>query len=561
MRRQHTPLRLYLLLSILLGCGCADILDLDEYAASQPPPPPDPNSYTCQCTCSGIGTMTSVRDLMVCLPPDLNPKFGGVPASDQDIMTHCSDRVEPTVDTLSGICQTVNCDCTAQLATKPRRYEASCDDECQENLLLPGCTNFDPFLGSKTATNTPATEKVCTVASADPPVPTPDPVAASGLFGRRTLCEVGGSVTAMIDDDEQTQAAQGQIEFDGGPCPGVGCATGMSYELVVDPFEFTGFLGLVSVELKDITAIGASQPGAAVLDPSGVGQFPAESTLTSGRGTRVDTDPFSTDESTGALLGSNVVALDVTVDWIANQCSLSGNILGAIGTDSELAITVDLAGTIVNQPPEADAGPDQTLECSSPDGADVVLDASGSTDPEPNLALAGWRRGSRFAPDPADQVGPDDFGTIFTVPQGFGTEIYHLRVIDALMQASEDSLEATVEDTTPPVISDVTATPDSLWPPNHKLRTVSVAITATDTSDPDPDCKVVSVTSNEPVNGRGDGNTSPDWMITGYFSIELRSERSGNGSGRVYTIGVECRDDFENTSSSSVTVAVAHDQG
>jgi hypothetical protein len=365
----------------------------------------------------------------------------------------------------------------------------------------------------------------------------------------------------MIDDDEQTQAAQGFIEFEGGPCPGVGCATGFSYQLAVDPFTFSGFLGLVSVELKDVTAVGATQPGAATLDAFGVGQVPVESTLSSGRGTRVETDPLGTDESTGALLGSNVVPLGVTVDWTNKQCGLTGTIIGDIAVTSDLAITLALTGAIVNQPPQADAGPDQTIECTSPGGADVVLDASASTDPDPNLALVGWRRGSPFAPDPADEFGPADFGAVFTVPQGFGTESYHLKVIDARMQMSQDSLEATVEDTTPPLISDVIASPASLWPPNHKLRTVGVAITATDTCDPDPECEVVSVSSNEPVNGQADGNTSPDWTITGQFTVELRSERSGAGSGRVYTIEVECSDDFDNTSASSVNVTVAHDQG
>ena len=42
-------------------------------------------------------------------------------------------------------------------------------------------------------------------------------------------------------------------------------------------------------------------------------------------------------------------------------------------------------------------------------------------------------------------------------------------------------------------------------------------------------CRIVSVTSNEPVEGLGDGDTSPDWVIT----VNLRAERSAHGTGRV----------------------------
>jgi hypothetical protein len=72
---------------------------------------------------------------------------------------------------------------------------------------------------------------------------------------------------------------------------------------------------------------------------------------------------------------------------------------------------------------------------------------------------------------------------------------------------------------------------------------------------------VISITSNEPVNGRGDGNTSPDWRIIDDLLVELRAERSGGGSGRIYAVTVRCTDDSGNSSTRSVQVPVAHDQG
>jgi subtilisin family serine protease len=118
-----------------------------------------------------------------------------------------------------------------------------------------------------------------------------------------------------------------------------------------------------------------------------------------------------------------------------------------------------------------------------------------------------------------------------------------------------------VVDTTPPVISSVSADPDTLWPPNHKMQTVTVEAVASDNCDPEPTCKIVSVASNEPINGNGDSNTFPDWEILEGLNVNLRAERSGGGSGRIYTITVECEDDCGNSSSEDTTVVVPHDMG
>lgn len=46
-------------------------------------------------------------------------------------------------------------------------------------------------------------------------------------------------------------------------------------------------------------------------------------------------------------------------------------------------------------------------------------------------------------------------------------------------------------------------------------------------------CKITSVSSNEPENGLGDGDTAPDWVIIGDLKVNLRAERADTGSGRV----------------------------
>jgi len=118
----------------------------------------------------------------------------------------------------------------------------------------------------------------------------------------------------------------------------------------------------------------------------------------------------------------------------------------------------------------------------------------------------------------------------------------------------------TVEDTKPPDIKSVRARPSELWPPNHKMVDVRIEVSVKDICDTKPSCKIVSVTSNEPVTGKGD-NTSPDWKITGDLTVELRAERSGRGNGRLYWIKVRCTDDSGNSSTKTATVKVPHDQG
>jgi rhamnogalacturonan endolyase len=112
------------------------------------------------------------------------------------------------------------------------------------------------------------------------------------------------------------------------------------------------------------------------------------------------------------------------------------------------------------------------------------------------------------------------------------------------------------QDTQPPVFKTLSASTTTLWPPNHRMVPVSVAAELVDLLDAAPAARIVSVSSNEPVDGADDGHTVPDWEITGDLSVNLRAERSGQGSGRVYTISVEGRDAAGNTTVGTVEVRV-----
>ena len=122
--------------------------------------------------------------------------------------------------------------------------------------------------------------------------------------------------------------------------------------------------------------------------------------------------------------------------------------------------------------------------------------------------------------------------------------------------------EGFTADATPPTLQ-VSVSPSILSPPNHKMALITATISAQDNLDPNPTVELVSITANEPVKGRGDGNTDPDIDEAAFGTDDrtflLRAERSGTGTGRIYTITYRARDAAGNTTTASATVTVPHD--
>ena len=85
------------------------------------------------------------------------------------------------------------------------------------------------------------------------------------------------------------------------------------------------------------------------------------------------------------------------------------------------------------------------------------------------------------------------------------------------------AFNAAASDTTPPSIASITPSIAVLNPPNHKMVPVTISVAATDDTDPAPTAQIVSVTSNEPDDGLGDGDTSGDIVITVSLCSSARS--------------------------------------
>ena len=97
---------------------------------------------------------------------------------------------------------------------------------------------------------------------------------------------------------------------------------------------------------------------------------------------------------------------------------------------------------------------------------------------------------------------------------------------------------------------------ERIWPPNHRMVPVTIA----GVTDPDNDgvaITITGVTQDEPVNGLGDGDTSPDAVLQGSSAL-IRAERSGTGNGRVYEVRFSADDSLGGSCAGAVRVTVPH---
>jgi hypothetical protein len=150
----------------------------------------------------------------------------------------------------------------------------------------------------------------------------------------------------------------------------------------------------------------------------------------------------------------------------------------------------------------------------------------------------------------------------FDLPElGLGEHTITLTVWDSDNEPVSADIHIEVVSTAVPTLAPK-ATPGILWPPNHKMVDIIIEANAEGVCDV---TLSAAVTSNEPPDGLGDGQTSPDWtgpvidQQNGVIHLQLRAERSGRGTGRTYTVSITATDCYENSSSADVKIIVPHD--
>jgi hypothetical protein len=260
----------------------------------------------------------------------------------------------------------------------------------------------------------------------------------------------------------------------------------------------------------------------------------------------------------GGTLGNNGWYItDVAVSWnVADDESTVSSTTGcgaaSVSSDGEAFVftcTAASAGGVTSQSvtvrrdasrPALDLPTSVTAEAASPAGARVSYAAT-AVDPLSGVAAVSCLPVS---------------GALFPL----GTTSVSCTARDHAGLESRGAFTVTVQDTIAPVITRVTPSVMALWPANHAMHDIMLDVAASDNLGPAPVCTVTGVSSNEPENGLGDGDTPNDWVITGELSVQLRAERDARGTGRTYTVALRCTDAAGNAATSSTTVTVPKSQ-
>jgi hypothetical protein len=252
-----------------------------------------------------------------------------------------------------------------------------------------------------------------------------------------------------------------------------------------------------------------------------------------------DTSPSTTGKATAADTSG-----DVTIthgDQWQPSCGNAGTLARtwtATDESGNSSSCVQIITVVDTTPPGITCPPDVTLECP----ADTGVEANGS-------ATAGDTCGSVTILH-SDQWQPGCGNT------GILTRTW--TATDECGNSSSCMQVITVVDTKPPEFV-LSVAPTMLWPPDHKMVLITPSWTVSDDCVPSPDVSLIGIVANEGDNTIGDGQTTNDIQINEDGSIYLRSERSGTGNDRVYTITYQAVDDCGNTTIRSATVSIPHD--
>jgi hypothetical protein len=244
------------------------------------------------------------------------------------------------------------------------------------------------------------------------------------------------------------------------------------------------------------------------------------------------------------------------IDPSTNTIDLSKQIVGSGGhyTYSDMTgivsrtITTKIGNwTVIYDSGEADTEWGTiSWNSAEPNGTSVVVKASSSND---RINWSSWETASNGVP-------------LSTTPDG------RFLKVEATLQITSGEDSPILYDLTvlpanqPPDCSAARADIGCLWPPDHKM--VSVSILGVTDPDGDPVSIIITgITSDEATatdKGAGGAVHAPDANGVGTHMAQLRAECSGKGNGRVYVISFTAADGRGGECEGTVKVKVPHDQ-
>ncbi|MFC1806714.1 PKD domain-containing protein, partial [Planctomycetota bacterium] len=157
---------------------------------------------------------------------------------------------------------------------------------------------------------------------------------------------------------------------------------------------------------------------------------------------------------------------------------------------------------VINRPPTADAGEDQTAEQTTAAGAEVTLDGSGSSDPDDDPLTYTWKEGDTVLYGPTT-----DAQALVVLP--LGSHAVTLIVEDEYGEADTDEVTVVVVDTTSPSLSP---------PPDVTVEEASPGGTPVDLGMPTVSdlCDPAPAVENDAPALFDVGPTTVTWMATDY---------------------------------------------
>ena len=217
----------------------------------------------------------------------------------------------------------------------------------------------------------------------------------------------------------------------------------------------------------------------------------------------ISSPPTAMDNCSGTITGTTTDALTRTTQGtsVVTWTFADGN--GNTSTQTQNIIVDDITTPV----PDLASLPDATGQCS----------ATITTRPTATDNCSGTITGITTAP-------------LTRTTQG--TSVVTWTFDDGNGNTSTQTQNIVVEDTTPPVISDITLDTNILWPPNHKYRTITVSVTAIDNCDPSVAISGTVVSDEPDEDKTGDGKTTGDIKVTSGEDVFLSSNEDQRSRSR-----------------------------